>query len=109
MKNIAFYLSIVFLTLLAHSILASEKSLVENTVSSDIIEKSNITKSVEKSAITSCSCPGFSYTTGVGALTRSHYASQCSASCPSPKFASCTCSVTSYGVAGNYYNSCGCK
>jgi len=109
MKNILLCLSIVVLTLSGCSIFKSEQSLMANEGSGSFLEEPSNNKSVEKLGVTSCSCPGFSYTTGTGVLTRSHHASQCSASCPSPKHASCSCRVTSYSVAGTFYNSCGCR
>jgi uncharacterized protein YceK len=74
-----------------------------------LIQPQNNKKSREKEAITSCSCPGFNYTLGTGLLATSYHASACSASCPAPRFASCSCRIASYQVAGAYYNSCRCR
>jgi hypothetical protein len=91
------------------SIMNKEKLLTNEGSGSFLIQSENNEKVIEKEAITSCSCPGFSYTTGTGPLLRSYHASACSASCPAPKVASCSCRAPSYEVAGTYYNSCRCK
>ncbi|WP_321778296.1 lipoprotein [Sulfurimonas sp.] len=110
MKKVFIYFIVIVFALTGCATHKNEKSLLENEGSGSFLNlSSEKNKSLEKSGVTSCSCPGFNYTAGTGALSRSYHASQCSASCPSSNYASCNCMVTSFSVAGTYYNSCGCR
>ena len=97
----------ICLFLIVTSASATEKTVTEILTSegSGSFEENSLGLKKKDKGITSCSCPGFSYTLG----SQSRHASECSASCPAPRYASCSCRVASYQVAGAYYNKCNCK